>query len=99
MRDNYWIFGLVVALIMAAVISLYASPDPDGLERVAEDKGFLEHGEGHEVMESPMPDYIIPGIENEVLSASLAGVTGTLMLFGAGILLGKAFRGGTNNAT
>jgi cobalt/nickel transport protein len=92
MNNNYVIYGLVSALLLAGVISLFASSDPDGLERVAEDTGFLEHGEGHEVMESPLPDYVVPGIENEALAASAAGVLGTLMVFGFGLLLGKAFR-------
>jgi len=78
---------------MAAVISLFASSSPDGLERVAENLGFIEHGEGHEVMESPMPDYAIPGIENETVAASLAGLSGTLIMFlmvyGVGSLLKK----------
>jgi len=79
---------------MAAVISLFASSSPDGLERVAENLGFIEHGEGHEVMESPMPDYAIPGIENETVAASLAGLSGTLIMFlmvyGVGSLLKKS---------
>lgn len=93
MKDNYWITGVIVSLLMAGVISLYASTDPDGLERVAEDLGFLEHGEGHEVIKSPMPDYMIPGIENETLSASAAGILGTVTVFSLGILIGKALRG------
>jgi len=84
----------MVSFVMAAVISLFASSSPDGLERVAENLGFIEHGEGHEVMESPMPDYAIPGIENETVAASLAGLSGTLIMFlmvyGVGSLLKKS---------
>lgn len=87
MKDNYWIFGLMFALFMAGVLSLYASPDPDGLERVAEDYGFAE--EGHELIQSPMPDYTVSGIENEALSASLAGIIGTLFMFFVALILGK----------
>ena len=87
-------YGLMVSFVMAAVISLFASSSPDGLERVAENLGFIEHGEGHEVMESPMPDYAIPGIENETVAASLAGLSGTLIMFlmvyGVGSLLKKS---------
>jgi cobalt/nickel transport protein len=92
MKDKYWIIGLVIALFMAGFISLYASPEPDGLERVAEDHGFLEKGEGHNVIESPMPDYIIPGLENETLAASLAGVAGTVIIFVLVLGIGFAFR-------
>jgi len=90
--DRYWIFGLIVALVMAMFISLHASPEPDGLERVAENLGFLEHGEGHEVIESPMPDYVIPGIKDETVAASLAGLMGTLIMFGIGIGAGRILR-------
>jgi len=92
MKDNYWLIGLIFALLLAGILSLFASTDPDGLERVAEDFGFISHAEGKEVMESPLPDYVVPGIENEALAASLAGVLGTLMVFGFALLLGKALR-------
>lgn len=92
MKDNYWIIGLAFALLLAGVISLFASSDPDGLEKVAEDAGFIEHGEGREAMESPLPDYAVPGIEDETLAASLAGILGTIMVFGFALLIGKAFR-------
>jgi cobalt/nickel transport protein len=91
-KDNYWIIGLVFALLLAGVISLFASSDPDGLEKVAEDFGFMSHAEGKEVMESPLPDYVVPGLGGSPLAASLAGVLGTLMVFGFALLLGKAFR-------
>ena len=90
--ERYWIFGLVMALAMAMFISLYASPEPDGLEKVADDLGFLEHGEGNEVIESPMPDYVIPGLGNETVAASLAGLIGTVMVFGIGIGAGRILR-------
>lgn len=90
--ERYWVFGLVMALAMAMFISLYASPEPDGLEKVAEDLGFLEHGEGKGVIESPMPDYVIPGLGNETVAASLAGLIGTVMVFGIGIGAGRILR-------
>jgi cobalt/nickel transport protein len=78
-----WVLGmLVICLVIAGVFSLFASPDPDGLERVAEDQGFIEAGEGHEVIESPMPDYAVPGIENEALAGSLAGIVGVVLMYG-----------------
>jgi cobalt/nickel transport protein len=92
MKDNYWVYGIAASLVMAGFISLYASSYPDGLERVAEDHKFLEKGEGKEVIESPMADYIVPGIENDSLSASLAGVAGVLILCGLWLVIGKTFK-------
>ncbi|HQJ15048.1 MAG TPA: PDGLE domain-containing protein [Candidatus Omnitrophota bacterium] len=77
------LFGLLTALFLALVLSPFASSFPDGLERVAEDKGFLEKGEGEPVLVSPVPDYTWPGIKNEKLATSAAGVMGTLVVFGA----------------
>ena len=39
-----------------------------------------------------MPDYTVPGINNEVLAASLAGLIGTLMMFGIVYGVGKALK-------
>ena len=82
MKTRDILIGLAAALLLAIAISPFASPSPDGLERVAEDKGFLEKGEGPAVLPSPIPDYAMPGITNEKLATSVAGVAGTLAVFG-----------------
>jgi hypothetical protein len=61
-------------------LSPLASSSPDGLERVAEDKGFL--GLGEEAPFQVIADYVFPGIENEAVATILAGIIGTLVLFG-----------------
>jgi cobalt/nickel transport system permease protein len=78
--------GLSIALVIAA-FSFAASPSPDGLERVAEDTGFLDTALGpvYEIL----PDYTIPFIGNEVLSGILAVVLGTLLVFGTALLLAR----------
>lgn len=70
---------LVAALALAAVLSPLASAKPDGLERVAEDKGFLERAGSFST--SLVPDYLMPGVGNEALATSLAGVSGTVLTF------------------
>lgn len=84
MNKKYIIFGLFAAMAVAGALSLIASQHPDGLERVAEDKGFLEKGEGEPIVASPMPDYVFPRVKNEKVAASLAGIFGTAVVFGAG---------------
>ena len=74
-------FGLVVSLVLAFFVSPYASKWPDGLERVAEDKGFIEKGEGPAALTSPVPDYAWPGVRSEYLATGLAGLIGTLAVF------------------
>ena len=81
------IVGLFIAVILAVVFSPFASPWPDGLEKVAEDKGFLEKGEGEPLIASPVADYAWPGIENEGMATSAAGISGTLITFGLALSL------------
>ena len=78
------LFGLSAALFLVLVLSPFASQWPDGLEKVAEDKGFLEKGEVEPVLPSPIPDYVWPGVKSERLATSAAGVVGTLIVFGIG---------------
>lgn len=84
MNKRNIIFGLFAALVLAILLSPFASPWPDGLEKVAEDKGFLEKGEIEPAMTSPIPDYTWPGVGSERIATSLAGIIGTLMVFGMG---------------
>ncbi len=45
MKRSVWVVigvGIVVSLFIAGFVSFYASSSPDGLEKVAEDQGFIE---------------------------------------------------------
>lgn len=75
------IYGLIFAILLAVFLSPLASPNPDGLEKVAIDKGFLEKSEGKEVISSPIPDYILKGISNETVAGGAAGLIGTILTF------------------
>jgi hypothetical protein len=73
--------ALAVAVGLAVFASPYASSSPDGLEKVAEKKGFLADGRLHGVQESsPVPDYAFPGIHDPRLATALAGLVGTLLV-------------------
>ncbi len=87
---TFVIGGVLVALVFAAVISQFAVPDPDGLERVAEDTGFIESAEEHTLADVIFADYATAGISNEALSLAIAGVVGTIvtLLVAAGIFMG-----------
>lgn len=88
MKKNL-LWGLLIALAVAVFLSPFASPSPDGLERVAEDKGFLHLAEGKELIHVFMPDYQFPGIAHEGLATSIAGAIGTLLVFGPMYFLGR----------
>lgn len=81
------LFGLMVAIFLAFVLSPFASQWPDGLERVAEDKGFLQKQAIKPALSSPIPDYTWPGLKNEKIATSVAGVFGTLIVFGTGYII------------
>lgn len=82
-----WVFvGLAIAL-GAAVFSFAADPNPDGLERVAEDTGFLE--KALEPLYNLLPDYTIPFISDPTVSGILAVVLGTLVVFGLTFLVAR----------
>ncbi|OGW75691.1 MAG: hypothetical protein A2Z72_03185 [Omnitrophica bacterium RBG_13_46_9] len=85
-------FGLLIAVLLALTLSPFASQWPDGLEKVAEDKGFIEKGEVESSFVSPIPDYAWPGIKNKKLATSIAGVFGTILLFGMGCGLAKLLK-------
>jgi cobalt/nickel transport system permease protein len=79
------VIGFVVALALATFVSPFASSSPDGLEKVAEDKGFHALAEGSVVWkDSPLPDYRMPGVESAGVSTSLAGIIGTVLIFALG---------------
>jgi hypothetical protein len=84
--------GLIVALGLAFFVSPYASSSPDGLERVAIDKGFAETAQDHALSESPLADYRVRGVEDERLATGLSGIVGVAITFGVGMILFGALR-------
>jgi predicted outer membrane lipoprotein len=81
LQRYWWLIGLLIALAVA-ILSPLASSHPDGLERIAEDQGFLDRAEDapYEIV----PDYVFPGIQNEAVATIVAGLVGTLVVFGIG---------------
>lgn len=79
MKSNWWLIALFLSLLVA-VLSPLASVFPDGLERVAEDQGFQEKAQ--EPYYQLIADYLFPGVGNEALATIMAGLLGTLLVFG-----------------
>ncbi len=73
---SLWVVGLLVSLLLAGVVSAQASSQPDGLEKVAEEEGFLATADDHDLAGSPLADYGVEGVEDDRLSVGLAGVVG-----------------------
>jgi cobalt/nickel transport protein len=100
MTKRSWSFlagGLLVALLLAGVVSNYASSHPDGLDSSLL-KGCTVDAEGtitggscpaqrsreHELADSPLADYGVRGVDNGFLSTGLSGVLGVLLTFAIG---------------
>lgn len=81
-----WLVGLLVALTLV-IASPLASTNPDGLEWVATQYGFL--GSAQEPLYRILPDYLFPGISNQTLATIVAGILGIVIVFG--VSLGVAY--------
>lgn len=90
---KFFFIGLGVALIIAAVVSPFASSSPDGLERVAEDLGFIDQ-EHPEPLAKKLPfasvfdGYALRGVPAMVATPA-AGIVGALAAFGVAWGAGK----------
>ena len=77
-QKTFLISGFIASLFLAGVVSFYASSHPDGLEKVAEDIGFLETAKDHSNSDGVLADYGVKGVENARLSTGAAGVIGVI---------------------
>ena len=78
MKFTWWIAGYFIALAVT-LLAPFASASPDGLERVAEDQGFIDTA--RDAPYAVIADYVLPGIESEALATTLAGVIGVTIIF------------------
>jgi cobalt/nickel transport system permease protein len=86
--------GVAIAGVVATLASLFASADPDGLEAVAEQLGFLDAG-----LSAPFelfPDYTIPGLDGTA-STVVAGLLGMIVVIGVLMALGRLARSRTKS--
>lgn len=88
-QNKFLLGGILVSIIVAGFISYYASSSPDGLEKVAEDKGFLDTAKDSANSDSFLADYGIAGIDNERLSVGLSGLIGVIATLSVSLLIFK----------
>ena len=87
-RKGIFIFtaaGLALTVALVLFVAPWASSSPDGLEKVAEEKGFADQAEETDPAweGSPAPDYAMPGVDDDhpALATALAGLAGTVAIF------------------
>lgn len=86
-RSRYWwLVGLAIAALIVIVLAPLASPDPDGLQRVAEDNGFLQAARN--ALYSIIPHYSVPGVQGN-LSTMLGGLIGIVIVFALMVVVGR----------
>lgn len=81
---TFVIAGLVVSLVVAVGVSQFASDDPDGLEYVAEQEGFADAGQDHDLSETALADYGEGLTGNSAVDTAIAGLIGVLVTLGVG---------------
>jgi cobalt/nickel transport protein len=91
-NQAFVITGLVIALLIAVLLSPFASQNPDGLDRASQDHGFDK--KASEPLARKLPfytvfnEYALRGVPKEI-ATPLAGLAGTLVVFGLAWGIGK----------
>ena len=85
-----WVVAGALIALAVVLLSPLASANPDGLERVAGDLGFLSKGVSapYEIL----PDYTVPFLGNTPLSTILAGLVGSIVVGVIIVLLGQGIK-------
>jgi cobalt/nickel transport system permease protein len=91
-----WLAGLLIALGLATASPL-ASSNPDGLEWVAKQQGFLSLSKGP--LYNLIPDYILPGVSNGALATVLAGILGALIVLAVTLGVAHTRRGRSSTSS
>ncbi len=73
---NFIIVGLVVAVLFAVGVSQLGSPNPDGLEYVAEREGFIDTADDHAFGDAPLADYGANLGGGDRVNTAIAGIAG-----------------------
>ncbi|MEI6666214.1 MAG: PDGLE domain-containing protein [Chloroflexota bacterium] len=82
--------GLLIAIVIAASSAFIASGSPDGLERVAQDHGFLDRAQ--DAPYRVLPDYTVPGLGDGPISTIVAGAVGVVLVAGIALGAGSVLR-------
>jgi len=86
---KFIVMGVLVSALLAGGASFYASSNPDGLVKVAQDIGFIDAAKDHANSDSTLSGYGVKGIKDERLSGGVAGLIGIVATgaFSGGLFL------------
>ncbi|MBN1157106.1 PDGLE domain-containing protein [Candidatus Woesearchaeota archaeon] len=94
---KYSLLFLIASMLIVSLLLPIASEHPDGLERVAENLGFIERAE-ELYTASPMPDYSAFGIEG-YLGSFISEAAGMALVLGLGLGIGHLAMRKSKNAS
>jgi cobalt/nickel transport system permease protein len=83
-------YGLLVAAGLVVFVAPFASPWPDGLQRVAASLGFAPKAAPASALAPPLAKYLVPGFGSGPASTALAGLIGAAVAFGVAYLAARA---------
>ena len=75
------IAGIIICFVIAILSPFIASPNPDGLEKSAENLAVPDNGLGYT---PPFPDYSVTALGDSPLAEIAALAIGVLLAFGIG---------------
>ena len=87
--SRVWVVAGVVISLLVVLLSPLASAFPDGLNRVAEDLGFIHTAQSGS---GPLAGYSVPFFADASLSKIAAGTIGALVVLGLSILAGRSLQ-------
>ncbi|MFN8103962.1 MAG: PDGLE domain-containing protein [Acidimicrobiia bacterium] len=102
-RRTLWftVVGLVVAATLAFAVSRWASPEPDGLAKVAADESLDSGEQPHPLDGGPFAGYSTRGVADGGLGTGVAGLVGVAATFvvAGGLVWLVARRKGSESAS
>jgi cobalt/nickel transport system permease protein len=75
------LFALALILAFGVFVSPFASPWPDGLERVASTLGFDQRALVSSSLHPPLADYQVPGVGSATAATAIAAAAGGILVF------------------
>ena len=84
-----WVIAGVLITLAVVLLSPLASADPDGLNRVAMNLGFIHSAQSSA---GPLAGYTIPFLANVSLSKVVAGTIGVIVVLALGIFAGRTLQ-------
>lgn len=84
-----WVAAGILSSLAVVLLSPLASTNPDGLNRVAEELGFLSTAQSGS---GPLAGYSVPIFENVSAAKIAAGLIGALVVLGIALVAGRALQ-------